>query len=175
VVHGIVSGHGGAIRVYSEPGRGASFHVLLPRLSVQEAGRSAPEPPSLPGGDERVLVVDDEPDLVEVVSRLLASLGYQVRGFGQSAEALRAFQERPDDFDLVLSDLTMPGLTGLELAQAVRQVRPATPVVICTGFSDSLIQEQARAAAVREVILKPLQRRELALAVRRALDGASTS
>ncbi len=175
VVHGIVSGHGGAIRAYSEPGRGATFHVLLPRLTAQEVARPAPERPPLPGGEERILVVDDEPDLVDVITRLLASLGYQVSSFDESAAALRAFRERPDDFDLVLSDLTMPGLTGLDLALAVRQARPAMPVVICTGFSDSVIQEQAREAGVREVILKPLQRRELALAVRRALDGASSS
>lgn len=175
VVHGIVSAHGGVIRAYSEPGRGTTFHVLLPRLTAHEVARSTPERSPMPGGDERILVVDDEPELVEVISHLLISLGYQVSSFGKSAAALRAFREQPEAFDLVLTDLTMPGLTGLDLALAVHQTRPATPVVICTGFSDSLIHEQARAASVREVILKPLQRRELALAVRRALDGTSSS
>ncbi|MFH1061213.1 MAG: PAS domain-containing protein [Pseudomonadota bacterium] len=172
VVHGIVKACQGSIRVYSEPGRGTSFHIMLPRLTEGQAG-VALDDQHAPGGSGHVLVVDDEPTLVDVLKRLLIDLGYRVSPFNDSVLALKAFQERPQDYDLVLADLTMPGLTGLDLTWAVRRLRAELPVVLCTGFSDALTQERAQAAGVSEVLLKPVLRRELALALRRALDASN--
>ncbi|MBI5521455.1 MAG: PAS domain S-box protein [Desulfarculus sp.] len=169
VVHGIVSSSQGIIKVYSQPGKGTAFHVLLP---CQEYGPAAEDhqDQETPGGHERILVVDDEETLVEIQRNLLGSLGYQVSAFVCSLEALKHFKENPGQFDLVLTDLTMPNLTGLDLAQALLELAPGLPVILCTGFSESSALETARSLGVREVILKPVLRGDLARAVRRHLD-----
>jgi PAS domain S-box-containing protein len=170
LVHSITRSCGGGIEVASEPGKGATIQVFFPVLENADQTESEPVLP-LPRGSERVLLVDDEPDIVAAAKIILEKLGYQVEAFGNGQAALEAFWADPDRFDLVFTDQTMPQLTGLELAQEIVKVRPLLPIIICTGFSESLTPEQVRALGIGELLLKPLTPNKLADAVRRGLDA----
>jgi len=175
VVHGIVTSHHGAVKVESEPGKGTVFRVYLPRVEPEGNFLEDDRPPSVPGGRERILLIDDEEDLVYAGVKMLRRLGYEVVGCSTPAEALALFQAHPERFDLVISDQSMPKMTGTELAKAILNLRPGFPIIICTGFSpdsgEGITQKQAEAVGIREVHLKPLERFETAAAIRRVLDG----
>jgi CheY-like chemotaxis protein len=169
VVHGIVKSHDGVVLVESNPGRGTTFKLYFPLLASQSAhcpGSLADIPR---GAGERVLFVDDEPSLTDVTRRMLERLGYRVVALGSSTEALAAFRADPSAFDLVISDLTMPGLTGAQLALEMRRVRANVPVILSTGYLDRLDPDTARALHARELLIKPYTTEDLATAVHRAL------
>ena len=168
VVHGIVEDHGGFITVTSEPGQGATFDVFLP-VAVQAPGAEAQAAPDVPRGSARVLFVDDEEVLVSVGKETLEALGYTVTTAGSAAEALDLFKQRPDAFDVVLTDMTMPGMRGDLLAAELLHVRPELPVVLCTGFGERVSESTARALGARELLAKPWTLAELALVLRRVL------
>ncbi|MEW6289669.1 MAG: PAS domain S-box protein [Thermodesulfobacteriota bacterium] len=171
VVHGIVNSLGGHISVYSEPGNGATFQVFLPLLDSAAGEQDTGETHLLPRGDERILVVDDEEQIIRIERRMLEDLGYQVKAFTSSEEALQFFLAVPDKFDLIITDMTMPHLTGAELAKRVMQERADIPIILCSGFSDLLNEEQARALGIRQYIMKPIVRKKLAQAVSNVLHG----
>jgi PAS domain S-box-containing protein len=170
VVHGIVKGYQGQITVYSEPGKGTCFHVYLPLIAeTSTVSESAPASP-LPTGNERLLVVDDENMITTMLEAILANLGYQVTVVNNSEKALALIADSPTTFDLLITDMTMPHLTGLELTARVLAIRPELPIILCTGFSELINKEQARALGIRAYLMKPVSVHELALAVRKALD-----
>jgi C4-dicarboxylate-specific signal transduction histidine kinase/ActR/RegA family two-component response regulator len=172
IVHGIVTGMGGGIRCESKLGAGALFEVFLPIYAgpVQEVPR---RPIDRLAGTERVLVVDDEPQLVELWREILEGYGYSVTGFENSVRALNIFRDDPDRFDVVLLDQTMPGMTGADVARNILAERPAMPVIIATGFSESLSPEVAKEIGLADLIYKPILGADLAAAVRKALDLAA--
>ena len=170
VVHGIVSRLKGVIEVNSTPGKGSSFLVYLPRLDPPKNQQTVQAAP-LPLGQERILYVEDERQVAEVGRRLLSHLGYQVTAVNSSIEAREMFQSRPQDFDLVITDLTMPQMTGVELAADLVKVRPDLPIILCSGFNESVSPEAARKLNIREFLMKPAKLSDFAKAIRRALDS----
>ena len=178
VAHGIVKSCRGQIMVASEKGRGTSMRVYLPMLERER--ESAPVPPGETGeGDrgrgERILLVDDEAQICAYLGELLRRGGYAVSGFSDGEEAWREFAKAPESFDLLISDMTMPHMTGLELARKVLDLRPALPVILCTGHSVLVDREGALALGVREYLHKPVSRQEMLAAVRRALEAAASA
>lgn len=170
VVHGIVKSHGGALKVYSEPGKGTTFNVYLPRLARVPSEAVVDQSESIVGGSESILLVDDEEAIVSVVQRTLKRLGYEVTAFTDPRDAVSEFKAHPGAYQLVISDMTMPHMTGLQLAKAIRDGKPKQPIVICTGFSDMINRNRAGQAGVRKLLMKPLVQGELAKTVRAVLD-----
>ncbi|HEB49268.1 MAG TPA: PAS domain S-box protein [Desulfobulbus sp.] len=169
VVHGIVKKCGGEIMVSSEVNRGTVFHIYLPVIHETRREMQA-QKMDIPGGTERILVVDDDREIADLERRMLTELGYRPTMFTDSAKALAAWKADPDGFDLVLTDMTMPGISGADLARRILELRPQTPIVLCTGFSENMDQERAAELGIRGYIMKPVLLRELAARIREALD-----
>ncbi len=173
VAHGIIKRRKGAVTVSSKPGQGATFDVYIPRLRDEapqrpESSRAASVPM---GGNERILLVDDEAAILKTGTAMLKSLGYQVSALMSGPEALEAFRSDPGRFDLVITDYTMPSMTGADLARSILGIRPDVPIILCTGFSEQIDEQKASSMGIREYMLKPVSKREMAETIRRALDG----
>ena len=172
LVYGIVTDSGGAIHVTSELGRGSTFEIYLPQSQAAILAVDADEAATAPGRGERVLLVDDEGPLLEMTAELLVKLGYSPAPFSDAPAALAAFERSPESFDVVLTDEMMPGLTGSGLARAVRERRTNLPIVLMSGYSGPMLTQLALGAGISEVLKKPVQSRELAAALARALGRA---
>ena len=169
VVHGIVTSQKGCIRVKSQLTCGTEFEVLFPAVENQER-RMRPRDLPIVRGTERVLFVDDEVALAQLGKTMLERLGYEVRACTSSLEALEIFRVDPDRWDLLVTDLTMPRMTGVRLAQKLRELRPSLPVIICTGYSEEMAPDHIRSLGINGLLLKPLVLGALSQEVRRALD-----
>jgi CheY-like chemotaxis protein len=168
-VHGIIKAHEGAISVYSALGKGTIFHVYLP-VAEQTALAAPVQQTQAPAGNgERILYVDDEPALVHLATRMLGRLGYQVETHTDPAEALGAFRQRPEHYDAVVTDLSMPRMSGFELARAMLEIRPGIPVVMTSGYLREEDHEHAAALGIRDVILKPSTAEDLSHVLHRLL------
>jgi two-component system cell cycle sensor histidine kinase/response regulator CckA len=172
VVHGIVTSMDGAVHVYSEPGQGTVMQVYLPAYKEVHAAIEGPAS-EVQGGREHILLVDDEEMLVEMLSETLRRLGYTVTGLVDPAKAATLFSRQRADFDILVTDQTMPHMVGLELARYVKSLRPELPVLLCTGFSHIVDEEKAQRAGVTRLVYKPLTSREFGQAVRECLDLAT--
>jgi len=170
VVHGIMKSHDGAVSIQSEQGKGTTVYLYFPVQAAAVAEKPSVEKPSLPAGHgERVLLVDDESALVMIGTKILQRVGYKVTGFTSAREALAAFTQQPNGFDLVITDLTMPGMTGIDLADALLAVRSDIPILLATGYIEESIRDQASLLGFREIILKPVSAQLLAEAVHRVI------
>ncbi|MCE5264518.1 MAG: response regulator [Deltaproteobacteria bacterium] len=172
VVHGIVQKHGGAVRVQSVVGAGSTFDLYCPAIP-EEASPETRVVEEMPTGNERILLIDDEQFLVDMGKEMLEYLGYRVEVRTSSVDALELFSADPFRFDLVMTDMTMPNMTGDKLAVEAIRIRPDIPVVICTGYSERLPEERVRNAGIRAIVMKPILMAKMARAVRDALDRKS--
>ena len=171
VVHGIVSSGGGIITVYSKPGQGTAFNVYLPVIRDETPQEEEIETP-IPFGHERILFVDDEQPIAALGKQMLENLGYEVVTRTHSVEALELFRAKPNAFDLVITDMTMPDMTGKELAEHIMHIRDV-PIILCTGFSARINEEQAKAMGIRAFVMKPLLKRQLGETIRDVLEERS--
>ncbi|MGA1840947.1 MAG: PAS domain S-box protein [bacterium] len=172
-VHGIVRAHGGSITVSSEIGKGTTFNIYLPRLSKDAPTKEA-KPELTSEGREHILLVDDEESIIYAGKIVLERLGYKVTALKSSSEALEIFHKNPGDFDLVITDQTMPAMTGAELASKLMLIRPTIPVILTTGYSELITREKAKKLGIRDYIMKPFLARDLAKAIRKIMDQEYT-
>jgi PAS domain S-box-containing protein len=173
VVHGIVKRHRGHIAVESEQEKGTTFHIHLPIVekSLDKEDITITKE-SFPGGNECILFVDDEKDVIEIGKRMLTNLGYQVVAKSNSLEVLDLFREQSEQFDLVITDMTMPNLTGDKLAEELIKIRSDIPIILYTGYTENLTKEQAKKIGIKNFGMKPFEMRDLAETTRKVLDEA---
>jgi CheY-like chemotaxis protein len=169
-VHGIVAAHGGAITVESIQGEGTTFQILLPLAEGGIAEAVGPGANAAARGRELVLLVEDEAQVAAMMTHCLERLGYEVASCDDPNDALDTFAEDPDAWDVVVTDQTMPGLTGMDLSRRLLERRPDLPIVLCTGFSETANEETARAAGITAFLSKPVDPDKLAATVRAVLD-----
>jgi signal transduction histidine kinase len=170
VIHGIIKSHNGAITCSSTVNEGTTFEVFLPEIE-SETSKTIPKPSGpMPEGNERILCVDDEKILTQMATRMLSSRGYSVVSKNNSLDALQLFREDPQRFDLVITDMTMPGITGERLAREIMAIRGDIPVIICTGYSEHISEIKAKDMGIKAFIFKPLDMRTLIETVRNVLD-----
>ncbi len=170
VVHGIVESHDGKIFVENRKDHGAIFSIYLPVTGKRPAEKIENRDP-LPTGNERILLIDDEEVLAKTGAAMIKRQGYHVTVKTDSLEALTLFQDNPTQFDLVITDQTMPNMTGAELAKQLLQIRPGLPIILCTGYSSKVDKVMAREIGIREFVEKPLYLRDIAEVIRKVLDA----
>jgi CheY-like chemotaxis protein len=173
IVQSIVFSCGGDIIVRSELGKGSAFQVYLPVIRSEEEKQQEEETAPPPSGKERVLIVDDDAGVAGTNSSILKSLGYQVTALHSSAKALALFSSQPEYFDLLLTDMTMPEMTGAELMRKILALRPDLPVLLCTGFSELIDEQKAVEQGAYCLLMKPFSKQELARTVRAALNASA--
>jgi CheY-like chemotaxis protein len=173
VVHGIIEGHKGHINIYSEPGQGTTFRAYFPIMETADAVRTVTNRTSqLAGGEERIMVVDDEPSIITLESKMLTMYGYEVAAFTDVTEALQQFEENPGRFDLVVTDMSMPHMTGAQLAKKIFEISPEMPVILCSGHSELINREKALAMGIKEYLEKPVSQELMLRKIRTVLDNA---
>ncbi len=170
VVHGIVKSLAGHITATSEVGKGTTFQIYLPSLAETTRPTEGAGQAPLPTGQETIMVVDDEIEIVKLEQSMLEVLGYRVVSFDDSQAAFDAFREKPADVDLVITDMAMPKLTGTQLAQKIKSINPNTPIILCSGYSDIVDEQKAKSIGIREYLMKPISQKNLATLVRTVLD-----
>ncbi len=173
VVHGIIQSHQGAISVDSEPGKGTTFNVFFPVIE-EEAVIESKSVEKFPTGNERILFVDDEKSIVKMARQILERLGYQVETKQNPVDALESFHSKPEQFDLVITDMTMPDMTGDKLVEHILNISPDMPTILCTGFSEKISEKKAQELGIKAFVLKPLVKRDFAVTVRKVLDENRT-
>lgn len=171
VVHGIVKLYKGMISVKSRPGEGSTFDVILPAIDYEEQQSIAIERTIINKGSERILLVDDEEMIIKPLKKMLRNLGYSVMAFTSSLEALEAFTNNPDIFDLIVTDLSLPDMSGIQLSEAILKIRPKMPVILCTGYSYSLTPEKVEELGIRALLMKPIIKSDLTCMIRQILDS----
>lgn len=169
-VHGIVTNYGGEIRVTSEPGQGTTFDVYLPCLESEAVPQVEELAEPVLGGSERILCVDDEDSVVQIQKRVLKRLGYQVTACNSSTEALQTFKDQPEDIDLVITDMNMPEMNGMELSSAILATKANQPIILCSGFNDLITQDKLDSIGIQGFFMKPSSTKELAAIIRKVLD-----
>jgi CheY-like chemotaxis protein len=171
VVHGIIKNMSGKIEVDSELGRGTEFHIYLPIAeSAFKVEKSRIKEP-IQGGDERILLVDDEEVIIKMEKQTLERLGYHVTSRISSIEALELFKTNPDKFDLIVTDMAMPKMSGDKLAVELLKISPDIPILLCTGFSEAMTEEKIKSLGIKGLLLKPIIIKDLAERIRKVLDN----
>jgi CheY-like chemotaxis protein len=174
-VYGIVKSYGGEIRVHSDIGKGATFTIYLPLLEKSQESEPEKEIMPLPTGTEHILLVDDEQPIVSLEKQMLERLGYTITCFTGSVDALAAFRTDPIRFDLVITDMNMPHLTGMQFAEELIAARPDIPIIICTGFSERINSKKAEALGIRGLLMKPMGMKDLAQKIREVMNSKNPS
>ena len=170
VIHGIIKNHGGDISVASQPGQGTAFTIYLPVIDDIGIEIEPAEAAAATQGHERILLIDDEKQIIDIEQQILERLGYKVTAKTDSEEALEEFAALPDNFDLVITDMTMPKMSGDQLARKMMDIKPGIPVILCTGFNETITEEKALAMGIDKFIMKPIVKDELANTIRTLLD-----
>ena len=174
VVYGIVKEHGGDIKVYSEIGKGSTFDIYFPLMKKSIDSESIPEPEKYQGGSERILLVDDEKTIAKLEKQMLERLGYDVTSRISGFDALAAFKANPSSYDLVVTDMSMPNIPGDKLAQEIKTIRSDVPIIICTGFSERIHENNLQQMGINGLLMKPIVKSELAKTIRKVLDEAKS-
>ena len=171
VVHGIVKSSGGAIQAYSKPGKGTEFKVYLPvhKSALEQQENQTKKP--IQGGTEHILLIDDEKTIIEMEQNMLERLGYKVTSHSSSIEALEAFRAAPDKFDMVITDMAMPKMSGDKLSVELTKIRPDIPVLLCTGFSETMSEKEATSLGINGFLLKPIVIKDFSCKIREMLDN----